>query len=267
MNYKVLHHAKVVIATDGSNQLGIDVGNGVIPLNNRLCYEDKHTITFDGNIEGKEYHEGLNMVKISDDYVPLPDVTSITYISPEGVQVFPAADLQIIDMNGTTVIGGYIPGDAHTKLFAISCKEDSPETGLSAGTYVHCEVHDYGEPYASTDVYVAQVEYANIKKIDDKYLPVGIPIVVTSELILPDIEIPEKAASELIPLIRKGVPVILFTYTSPHEGTVGGVQCTDMFLRNYMNNDYVYVSCLSSSVSRTAFLMLTNEGKIVYKDI
>lgn len=145
---------------------------------------EKTVLTFDGNIEGKEYLEALSVVKISDEAIELDSIVSIATVFAGLTEpvVYTKEKLTISSENGVGVAvaqGGYLSGAPLVVVVAegfTEADENGVEHTVAKGTYA-CYANDEGLIH-----YTTRIECETIHPIDPKFIPgVCMPVVEIDE--------------------------------------------------------------------------------------
>ena len=131
--------------------------------------------TFDGNASGKEtMNVGYNLVKVFDEFIDLSKVTKVYFNTPNYNEDFFGSHI-IFDESEPLILmwqESFEFSSNHAlpdgTPIVISVPEDMEEDGtiIAKGTYVFCDVMDYGY-----EAYVSSIVTEVVHPIDPKYIP------------------------------------------------------------------------------------------------
>lgn len=225
-------------ATFAANKVMRELGK-----NGQVGYTEYNggTVSFDGNLSGKETLPGEILdvpgvfVKVCDYYVSAEELKSLTMVAEiyngeiVNAHTFKKDGLNFEDNEGICIVF-----EKSGNPLMLSILDDSPEEGLTAGTYVY-----YGEG-ENTRGFVSSIEYGSetIHPIDPKYLPGAV---------LPVVEL-ETA------IVGSDTPVALSEAESALLDTVAAMECPISVVLHPVEGASMNVPCLySASGGATAY--------------
>lgn len=255
MKYTVLPNAKVVMSTDGNKNLFIDTGSGLIPIQEKTHGTEVRRLTFDGNVEGKEVHNGY--IKISDECIDPSSISSIRVFrkapyayEKDRIYTLTPDILQIFQQGGYCTVSAQI--DEAIFMAAIVVVH-VPMEGFTCGTYTHAP--------GSTGYYATEVVYDHVSKLDSKYVS-AMPVIHMS---IPEWDeasgtalLAEPAASEFRAAYRAGVPLVTMVGYIKEHNVVG----TAAVLCSYVSFDDILGYSFQDGSS--TFIIVTDEEVFLF---
>lgn len=266
MSYKIVPNAKVLMSTDGTKQLFIDTGHEIVPVNNRLCYEEHKRLTFDGDITGRDYNNSFELVKVSDEYIDINTISSITIETPDGTLVLDRNDLLSISVGKMGALATHegVLEEPQTFIFA-STAEYMPDMNLAPGTHV-LAMTSISEDGEAVHAYVSAVEYATVGKIDNKFLPVGIPVIQYGTPIDTRAPFPEELATQIKEVFATSTPAMLLQFTACSSDSDASEAHTDLYTFGVYKGDMVYWAAATRGSTIPAFIKIDENGDVVIGD-
>lgn len=132
MKHKILNHAKIVVAADGSKQLFVDTGTDLIPLNNRLAYSETGELQILPKTDVSFWvYDGMDVPLAVAELPLLKIVGGHEYTVLCGEQTYTCTSMEFEE--GACVLGnlGYFMGEPEFDTGEPFCIISAPSEGMS----------------------------------------------------------------------------------------------------------------------------------------